>query len=130
MTRSVLAIVAGFVTMVVAMTIGSQFLTLLLPDGRGGESGTAPTLSMILELVWTVASAILGGYVTAKIARSAPHFHSAVLAVIALILAIVLALAGGGSPIPAWFRVLLPIFSAFGILAGGLRVQAKPAPAT
>ena len=127
MTRSVLAVVAGLVAMSVAVTIGNQCLRQFFRGAESAESAVAPILPMILELVWTVFCAILGGYVTARIARHAPQIHAAVLALIVLVVAIVIGLAGGGGPIPAWFRVMLPIFSAFGILAGGLRVHPKPA---
>jgi hypothetical protein len=129
MTRSILAVVAGFVAMSVAVTVGSFCLRKFFPDTGSAEAGAAPILPMILELVWSTACAILGGYVTARVARGAPHIHAAVLAVIVLVLAIAAGLVAASSPIPAWFRVMLPIFSAFGILAGALRVQPKPAPA-
>jgi hypothetical protein len=129
MTRSVLAVVAGLVVMSVTVTIGNRCLTQFFRGTESAESAVAPIVPMILELVWTVFCAILGGYMTARIARRAPHIHAAVLALIVLVVAIVIGLMGGGGPIPAWFRVLLPIFSAFGILTGGLRVHPKPAPA-
>jgi hypothetical protein len=129
MIRSVLSVLAGYVAMAVAVTVGSYSLRKIFPDTASAETGAAPLLAMILELVWATACAILGGYVTARVARGAPHIHAAVLAVIVLVLAIVFGLVAGSSPIPAWFRVLLPIFSAFGILAGALRVQPKPAQA-
>jgi len=130
MIRSILAVAAGYMAMALAVTAGSRTLTAAFPDyARAPETRVTPILPMILELVWAIPSAILGGYVTARIARRAQNRHVAVLAGIVIVLAIGFALIESGGPIPIWFRVLLPMVAAISVLIGGRLAPQKPSTA-
>ena len=130
MFRSIFAVLAGYVAMSLAVMAGSAVLSAVFHDNsRTAETRDVPTLSMILELIWALPSAILGGFVTAHLARRARAAHAVALAGLVLVLAIGFALIDMGDPIPIWFRVLLPVVAVAGVLVGSRLVSPKPSTA-
>jgi len=141
MLKSIAAVILGYIAMaaIVFSTLTGSYL-LLGPD-RVFHPGTYDVTAfwIILMIVFSVVSAIVGGWVCLKIAKK----HSAVvgLAVLALVLGVISAFFSGpvsaaartgdvpnlqammNSKEPAWFAWLLPVIGFSGVLIGGKSSQ-------
>src|SRR5262245_24346222 len=92
MLRSILSVVAGYVTRAVVVMVGVCGLVLAFPeDKQAPETRVTPVTPMVLELVWAVVSAVAGGWVTTRLARRSQRPVVA-LAVVILVLGGVYAL--------------------------------------
>lgn len=81
--RSVLAVVAGFVTVVVLSTATDAVLHALKVYPPNGEPMHDPALNA-LALSYRCVVTVLGGYVCARLAPSRPLRHAFILGVIGL----------------------------------------------
>lgn len=88
--RSVFAIIGGYTMTVVGVVLVGWLMTTLFPDVGPGRGGV---YYLIKDLLWiSVVAAIPGlmsGYLTARLAKSAPLEHSFVVAMAMLILIII-----------------------------------------
>jgi len=116
--RSVIAVVAGYAAMAVVVIAFSAFLKRAAPEWMGKEG--APNAEYVAtNLTYSLAAAMLGGYVAAAIGSSAPLAHACALAGIVFVLAIISAMQMGGRQ-PRWYRVALAIVGPLGAVLGGL----------
>ncbi len=83
--RSILAVLAGIVTVVV-LSEGIDFLVLKL--GLLSFSGPDLTIPFAIATVYRSIAAVAGGFVTAKLAPSAPMTHAIILGAIGTALAL------------------------------------------
>lgn len=118
MLRSVAGIILGFFTLVVLVLVSTPVaVKLLLKDPSGRP--TAPYL--LVNLLFGLASAAVGGWVAAHVAGRAPLVHDGVLGGVILALGLWTAYQGGavraGQPI--WYAWALPFVGAAGALLGG-----------
>jgi hypothetical protein len=116
--RAFLALLAGFATMAAIVGVATALLVKLAPDwvGRQGH----PRAGYILtNLIYSLAAAILGGYVTAWIAHNNILTYALVLAMIVLLLSGLSALQQRGKQ-PIWYQLLLMAIAPAGIFLGGL----------
>ncbi len=121
MIRSAVAIVAGYLVMLVAVTV------LFLLTFR--DPGATPTPTFLyLSIAYGFAFAVLGGFVTAAIAGRAEMGHALALAGLIVVLGIVsLVLAAGREPL--WYGLSNLALGAGGAIAGGyLRVISTRRP--
>ena len=81
--RSVLAVIAGFVTVVVLSTATDAVLHVLNVYPPNGEPMYDPALNA-LALSYRCVITVLGGYVCARLAPSRPLRHAFILGVIGL----------------------------------------------
>lgn len=117
MVRSVVAVFAGFLTIVVLVLASAPVIAKLLP-------GTAarPTRGyLVANLLTGFVFAGVGGWIAAHIAASGPHWHAVALAALVLALGIMTAAQGGAARAgqPVWYGWLLPFVGAGGAMLGG-----------
>jgi hypothetical protein len=118
MIRSVLAVFAGFLAIVVLVLASAPVIAkLLLP-----ATAARPTRSyLVANLLTGFAFAGVGGWIAAHLAGSGPHWHAVALATLVLALGITTAAQGGAARAgqPVWYGWLLPFVGAAGALLGG-----------
>lgn len=119
MLRSALAVLAGYLTMVVAVTGALGFLFLVFHDAFPQTPGpyTGPAYVLVLELVVALLAAICGGYVCALVARRKPLHHAAALAGLMLALGVVSILGEAGMK-PLWSTLSIVLASPLAAISG------------
>lgn len=116
--RAFLALLAGFVTMAAIVGVITAMLVKLAPQWVG-QKGHPRTGYIVVNLIYSLAAAILGGYVAAYVASNNILTYTLVLAVIVLLLSGLSALQQRGMQ-PIWYQLLLMAIAPIGILLGGL----------
>ena len=109
--RSVAAIVAGYGVISLTVIGGIIIATsLFIPGGVQAMTGGAPPPALpaaylAANLATCALGAVLGGWLTARVAAFAPLGHAAVLAVMVGVLTFGSAVAGPADPSPAGTRL-------------------------
>lgn len=121
MLRSVLAIVAGYLVSAVLVFVGFTVLGRIAPSAMSAAGlAAAPRPGLVLGiLLMDVVIAVVGGYVTALIARRAPIGHALALGVLMFILGIVTAWASPERE-PTWYAIWMPIVVLPAAVVGGM----------
>jgi hypothetical protein len=128
LARSALAVLAGFVT-VVALSLGTdQLFHVLDVYPPWGEPMRAPGLNL-LALGYRTVYAVLGSYVTARLAPRSPLRHALVVGAIGLVLGTLGALATIPMDLgPAWYPIAIAATALpCAWLGGALHRDAHPA---
>ena len=139
--RSLLSIVAGYVTLAVLVNVSTILsataLGIEMPAEVGGALQRPSAPYSLVNLLLSLGAAAVAGYVTAWIAGGHGVRHAAILGGLVFLL-------GGGYQLgqlvrgaldgvvvePAWYLLLLPTLSLPVIIAGGaLRARQKAAQA-
>ena len=127
MVRSIGAVVAGYVAMVVIVMLGTLALAVsIYPGGlaalraRMQSSGAAsmPRPSPIYlasNIVLSLVAAMMGGWVTLRVAVREPAGHLAALCVVLVVMGVISARRPGSELQPAWYRVVIPIVGVVGV---------------
>lgn len=126
MLRSILAVVVGFV-LVMVLSFGTDALLALAFPGVVSHDRPTPTAVLILALAYVFLYSIVGGYVTAVIAGRAEVKHSLALGIIFLALGLLAGLVAvlapasvpAGEQPPRWYAVCCIVLALPGPLAGG-----------
>jgi hypothetical protein len=113
-----LALVSGFLTMVVLVAALTALLAWLTPSWAGDKGKPQPGY-IFVNLGYSFLAAAAGGYVTAWLAAANPLFHVLALGIIVLALAALSALQSKGKQ-PVWYQLTLVALTPLGALAGGL----------
>jgi hypothetical protein len=113
-----LALLAGFATMAVLVTVATAPLTRLTP-GWTGAAGSPQPGYVFVNLGYSFLAAAAGGYVTAWAAAANPLVHVLALGIIILLLAALSALQSRDQQ-PIWYQLAQVALSPLGVLAGGL----------
>jgi hypothetical protein len=116
--RSFLAILAGFATMAVLVTLATAAIRKSLPR-LVGEPENPRRRYLLLNLAYSAAFAVAGGYVTAMIAKSDPLRNVLMLAIVVLLLSALSALQLRGQQ-PLSYQFALIVLTPIAALAGGL----------
>ena len=117
-----LALLIGFVTMVVPVLVITGFLQSRVPEWVGEEGSPRPAY-VAVSLIYSFLAAVGGGFVAAVIAHQNPLDTALALAIVVLVLGGLSALQAKVKP-PLWYQVPLLIVSPLGVIAGGLmRIQ-------
>lgn len=124
--RSAGAVLAGLVTIVVLSIATDQVIHALGVYPPWGEPMLDPGLNM-LALAYRVVWTLTGGYVTARLAPTAPIAHALALGVVGLVLGGLGAVAAWEMS-PAWFLVLVAVFGPPCAWAGGRLERALHGP--
>ncbi len=77
--RSVVAIGAGFFATSVLPLIGDFALRRLMPDWFAADGRVQDSSALIITLIYTALSGVVGGYVAARIAIRRPLLHAGIL---------------------------------------------------
>lgn len=122
MLRSVVAIVAGFGFVLTAMWIGGGLLGTIFQQLGMMRAAVASIL-----LVSTLA-AIMGGWITARLAGRAEMQHAAALAAVMAAMTLRVVLGDRPEGQPSWYAPTVGALGVAGMLAGGwLRASAAEA---
>jgi uncharacterized membrane protein YfcA len=118
--RSILAVLAGFLSMmvvVVACTLASVALLHL-------KSGNPTPGYLVLNVVYSLAGAFLGGWVTARLAGVAPVGHGVALAVLIVLLSALSYVHYTGLQ-PLGYQIFVTVFPPFAAIAGAAIVRRR-----
>ena len=124
--RSIICVVAGFVVVMAVVMAGTAAATELIVPGGLFDAATGPRTDLpanyfAANLVVSGLGAVLGGWVTARMAPSAEMLHVLALAALVLLMAIP-GMAGYGPSFdvqPTWFAWGLPVIGVGGAVLGG-----------
>ncbi|HYW07324.1 MAG TPA: hypothetical protein VE913_10230 [Longimicrobium sp.] len=105
MWRSIRAIVIGFVTIAVLSFGADAILYLFVPERFDTEGAMESIPLLILMMVYVGVFAVVGCYVTARLAPRRPMWHALGLGGIGLIFNIVGTFANWNDA-PAWYHVV------------------------
>ena len=115
--RAFLALIAGFVSMAFLVGVATAALSRFVP-GWVGAKGQPRGGYIFVNLGYSLAAAMVGGYVTAWIASNNPLIHTLVLALIVLLLSALSALQQRGQQ-PIWYQLTLIALTPAGVVIGG-----------
>ena len=122
MLRSFLAVLAGFAAMAVLIMIATIVASRLMPGTRGREEmmKAKPTRAFItVNLIYSAAFAVLGGFLTACIATRAPPTHALALAGLMFFMGIFSFFQAAGSKQPKWYGLTLIVLGPACAALGG-----------
>ena len=123
--RSIVAIVVGF-AFIAVLSFGTDALVRLTLPNAFDASGRTERLSvLILSLVYVGVYAVVGCYLTARLAPSRPMWHALILGLIGLVFT-----AAGTivlwSTAPAWYNILsLLLVMPYAWIGGRLAERAR-----
>ena len=125
MLRSIGSVVLGYVVLALITIVGtSAAAALLLPRPAGGtQPGMPPPLTksyLTANLTLSALAAVVGGYVTARMAPARPMVHVAVLALLIVALSILSSRSPMSTGQPGWYKRILPFLGLVGAVAGGI----------
>jgi hypothetical protein len=107
MARSIAAVAAGFLTVVVLSLATDQLFHVLNVYPPWGQPMYATSLNA-LALSYRIVYTLLGGFITARLAPHAPMRHVMILAIIGLVAGTVGAIAAiAGNFGPNWYPIAL-----------------------
>ncbi len=113
-----LALIAGFAVMAAMIAAATALLNSAVPEWTG-KDGAPRGAYIFVNLGYSLAAALAGGYVTALIARQNPLIHTLVLALVVLLLSALSALQQRGLQ-PIWYQLTLIALTPAGVFLGGL----------
>jgi len=118
--RSLLAVIVGFAAMAIAVIAATVVaMRLLYPEAEPGLLPAPTTSWLAVNLVYSLAAAVLGGWLAAYLAPRAPFAHAVALAVVAVAMAVPGILSGGSPGQPDWYPAVMAGLAVGGILLGG-----------
>jgi hypothetical protein len=119
MLRSAIAIVAGYLTMLIGVMAFFAFVVFVAFGGPPGDPKTfePPAWLVALELVVTPILAGLGGYVCAWIARRKPMQHALVLVGVMVVLGVFSVITDRGAK-PLWSSIAVPALGCLAVPVG------------
>eukprot|EP00470_Lotharella_oceanica_P002873 CAMPEP_0170167658 /NCGR_PEP_ID=MMETSP0040_2-20121228/1000_1 /TAXON_ID=641309 /ORGANISM="Lotharella oceanica, Strain CCMP622" /LENGTH=203 /DNA_ID=CAMNT_0010405751 /DNA_START=355 /DNA_END=967 /DNA_ORIENTATION=+ len=123
-----LAVLAGYVAMAVSTIAMFVVLGAVIPGAfESYATGKAQPSNGVLLVILTfgVLSAVLGGYVTASLAKSSPMDHVYALAGFVVVLGLWSAFYEGESA-PLWYRLALAVIGGAGVVVGGTMTVTEP----
>jgi hypothetical protein len=113
-----LALLAGFATIAMLIAAATAALTKFVPEWTASP-GHPRAGYLFVNLGYSLAAAMAGGYITAWVARENPLILALALALIVLLLSALSALQQRGQH-PIWFQLLIVAIPPAGVIGGGL----------
>ena len=109
--RSIVAVVVGYLSLSICVMVLLVVALALVPAWQGTVTGGYLATNIMLSII----SAAIGGWVCARLAPSRPLLHGNILGLIALALGILYALSpmedGGRSQPPGWYAPMLAMLA-------------------
>jgi hypothetical protein len=132
MMRSIWAVVAGFL-FTAALSIGTDaIMRAIAPSLFHANGSTSNVIILVLSTLYVGVFAVVGCYITARLAPSHPLRHALILGGIALAISLML-LSRTWPMAPAWYTIInLVVVMPYAWLGGRLRereIAAIPVPA-
>jgi hypothetical protein len=121
MMRSIWAVVAGFLFIMVLSLGADAIVAAISPKVFNANGGTTNVVILLTMTVYVGAFAIVGSYITARLAPAHPMRHALILGALGLITSLILTLRVWEVN-PAWFNILnLVLIMPYAWLGGRLR---------
>jgi hypothetical protein len=118
--RSVLAVVVGLAAMAITVIVATVLsVRLLYPEAEPGHHPAPTAAWLAVNFAYSLAAAVLGGWLAAYLAPRAPFPHAVALAVVAIAMALPGILGGGSPGQPDWYPPVMAAVAVVGILLGG-----------
>ena len=124
MIRSIGGVVAGYVTMVVLVMIGtSALVAALVPGGLATmktmrDTPQAMPLTkayLVGNLVLSLAAAVAGSWVMLRVAPDAPNRELLALVAVIVMMGVVSARMEAAEFQPSWYRIAIPLVGILGV---------------
>jgi hypothetical protein len=115
--RALLSLLAGFLTMALPVGVITAVLQKRAPQWVGPAGQPRPAY-IAVNLVYSLAAAIAGGFVSAWIGSDNPLRYALVLAIAVLLLGGMSAVHERGRQ-PVWYQILLVTLMPAGVILGG-----------
>lgn len=116
MTRSVLAVTAGLLSLIILTYIATMVAVVLFVSANSNPSPT--TIYLAISAVYTVLFGIMGGFITASVSTETPHRDIAILSTIIFLLCVISLIIQFGRQ-PIWYSLLLLVTVPMAALTGG-----------
>ena len=136
MLRSIGAVAAGYAAMVALVMLGTFALAaVLVPGGsatmrqrmRSGQPMSAPSSTYLASnIALSLGAALVGGWVTLRIAPRSPAGHLGALCVVIVLMGVLSGRMPGSELQPGWYKFAIPLV---GIVGVGLSILLSPAGA-
>lgn len=118
--RGLVGILAGFGVFYAVVRMLSAF--------AGSLNNAAPGNYLLVSLVWTVAAAVLAGYITARIAGAHEFPHAAAVGLLIVGMGF-LSMREEGAAQPGWYQITLAGCGPISVMIGAaIRLLTKPRP--
>lgn len=125
MVRSILAVIAGSVVWMITALGMDAVLMSLAPSWFGPNGKVESTPILLFMMSYSLLFSVLGGYVTALVARRKEVLHAFVLGLLQLVMGVV-ATVQFFDTAPWWFHIsLLTLLIPANVLGGQLRASQK-----
>lgn len=128
MGRSILGVIAGFVATIVLSVACDAIVRMLAPGAFGADGRSPGPVMMVVGVLYTLASATVGGFIAALIARRAELMHALVLGTLgaAVTLLIIVAAPATQRTVAMFVSAMLVIPAT--VLGGWMRRRSRPHP--
>lgn len=125
MLRSILAVIAGFMVMVMFVGFGTTIAAgFMIGPVQAGTVVQPPLAYLIVNLALSLVAAIIGGWVAGAIAGRDPMIHAGALSLLVLVLSVVSIIVARGTQEaavqPKWYQLVVTILGVGGVLLGGV----------
>jgi hypothetical protein len=128
MLRSVGAVVAGYVVMVVLVMTGTMaWVATMVPGGLAAmrqnpqASSMTPTPRYLaMNIALSLVAAMAAGWVTLRIADRSPRGHLLALAAVVLVMGVVSTFMPNSERQPQWYKYAIPVVGLAGIALSAL----------
>lgn len=118
MIHAFLALLAGFATIAMLVTVIAALVNRLAPEWASAEGKPQPGYAFV-NLGFSFLASAAGGYVTAWASDANPLIHVLVLGIVVLAMSALSALQARGKQ-PIWYALTLVALMPLGVQAGGL----------
>lgn len=118
MIRSILAVALGFIAIVALALLTDVILMSVTPDSFTHSGATRNVPLLVLALVYTSMFMVVGGYVTALVAKGAEIKHAIALGVCQLLMSAVASVQYSETA-PVWWHVAALTLIIPSVLLGG-----------
>lgn len=120
MLRSFIAIVSSFVLIMAGVMIATVIATRIMLGSFMPDPGMQPTQAFLaVNLAYSLAFAVSGGLLTARLAPRAPLLHAVILAAFLLALAAP-SLLQPDPGVPSWYPGVITLIGPGGVILGGM----------
>lgn len=126
MIQSIISVVAGFVVMAGVVIAGTAAATeLIVPgglfDAATGSPSDLPPTYFAANLMVSAVAALLGGWITARMAPSREMVHVFALAILVILMSLpgLIGYDEVQASQPGWYRIFLPLLGVSGAILGG-----------
>lgn len=124
--RSIICVVAGFIVVMAVVIGGTAAATELIVEGglEGAAARSAdalPSTYFAANLIVSAMAAVLGGWVTARMAPDREMLHVFALAGLMILMSLpgILGYGPSAPAQPAWYVYTMPVLGAAGAILGG-----------